>query len=76
MIVMEDNRRRCARNPKARAAIDATMVVLRAQFSSLGGDMEGTARGALKKVVLVACIRRLLGILNAIVRTSMPWQTA
>jgi hypothetical protein len=29
-----------------------------------------------KKVALIACIRRLLGILNAIVRTKTPWQPA
>ncbi|WP_073140117.1 MULTISPECIES: IS110 family RNA-guided transposase [Muricoccus] len=174
MTVMEGNRRRCARNPKVRAAIDATLAVLRAQLASLDGDIEGTvrasplwretenlltsvpgigdvtartliaelpelgqldrrklaalvgvapvnrdsgqfrghraiaggrtslrntlfmatlvavrhnavlrahyqaliARGRPKKVALVACIRRLLGILNAIVRTNTPWQPA
>ena len=34
------------------------------------------ARGRLKKVALVACMRRLLGILNAILRTRTPWQCA
>ena len=33
-------------------------------------------RGRPKKVALVACMRRLLGILNAIVRTKTPWQCA
>lgn len=33
-------------------------------------------RGRPKKVALVACMRRLLGILNAIVRTKTPWQSA
>jgi transposase len=33
-------------------------------------------RGRPKKVALVACMRRLLGILNAIMRTSTPWQCA
>ncbi|MBE9202151.1 IS110 family transposase [Nodularia sp. LEGE 06071] len=33
-------------------------------------------RGRPKKVALVACMRRLLGILNAIIRTASPWQTA
>jgi len=31
-------------------------------------------RGRPKKVALVACMRRLLGILNAIMRTKTPWQ--
>jgi transposase len=34
------------------------------------------ARGRPKKVALVACMRRLLGILNAIMRTKTPWKTA
>lgn len=33
-------------------------------------------RGRPKKVALVACLRRLLGILNAILRTASPWQNA
>ena len=34
------------------------------------------ARGRPKKVALVACLRRLLTILNAILRDKQPWQTA
>ena len=33
-------------------------------------------RGRPKKVAVIACLRRLLGILNAILRTAAPWQTA
>ena len=33
-------------------------------------------RGRPKKVALIACMRRLLGILNAILRTKTPWQVA
>jgi transposase len=33
-------------------------------------------RGRPKKVALVACMRRLLGILNAIIRSGTPWQNA
>jgi transposase len=33
-------------------------------------------RGRPKKVALVACMRRLLGILNAIIRTNTPWRCA
>jgi transposase len=32
-------------------------------------------RGKLKKVALIACARKLLVILNAMVRNNMPWQT-
>ncbi|UZF94811.1 IS110 family transposase [Bosea sp. NBC_00550] len=34
------------------------------------------ARGRPKKVALVACMRRLLTILNAIIRSATPWQNA
>jgi transposase len=33
-------------------------------------------RGKHKKVALVACIRKLLGILNAMLRDNQPWQDA
>jgi len=44
--------------------------VIRSHFQRL------TARGCHKKVALVACMRKLLGILNAIVRTQQPWRAA
>ena len=44
--------------------------VLKAHYDQL------IARGRPKKIAIVACIRRLLGILNAIIRTASPWQTA
>ena len=44
--------------------------VIRAHYKSL------IERGRPKKVALVACMRRLLGILNAIIRTKTPWQCA
>ena len=34
------------------------------------------ARGRPKKVALVACLRRLLGIPNAIIRAHQPWRAA
>jgi transposase len=43
---------------------------IRAHYSRL------VERGRPKKVALVACMRRLLGILNAIVRTQTPWRAA
>ena len=44
--------------------------VLRAHYRRL------TGRGRPKKVALVACMRRFLAILNAILRTGSPWQPA
>lgn len=44
--------------------------VIKAHYAQL------TARGRPKKVAIVACMRRLLGILNAIIRTASPWQPA
>jgi transposase len=34
------------------------------------------SRGRPKKVAIVACMRRLLAILNAIIRTGQPWRHA
>jgi transposase len=33
-------------------------------------------RGRPKKVAIIACLRQLLTILNAIVRTKSPWKIA
>lgn len=44
--------------------------VLKAHYAQL------TARGRPKMVAVVACMRRLLAILNAILRTGQPWRTA
>ena len=44
--------------------------VLKAHYQQLIG------RGRPKKVAIVACMRRLLGILNAILRAKTPWQSA
>jgi transposase len=44
--------------------------VLKAHYTQL------TARGRPKMVAIVACMRRLLAILNAILRTGQPWQHA
>jgi transposase len=54
------------------AALAATRwnPAIRSHFQQL------TARGRPKKVALVACMRKLLGILNAIVRTQQPWRAA
>jgi transposase len=35
-----------------------------------------TARGRPKKVALIACLRRLLGMLNAILKSRSPWRHA
>jgi transposase len=44
--------------------------VLKAHYAQL------TARGRPKMVAIVACMRRLLAILNAILRTGQPWRLA
>jgi transposase len=44
--------------------------VLKAHYRQLVG------RGRPKKVAIVACLRRLLTILNAILKAKAPWQTA
>jgi transposase len=45
--------------------------VIKAHYAQLTG--RGRPK---KKVAIVACMRRLLGILNAIIRTASPWQDA
>ena len=44
--------------------------VLKAHYRQLAG------RGRPKKVAIVACLRRRLTILNAILKAKAPWQTA
>jgi len=60
------------RNALYMATLSATRwnPVIRQHYKSL------VERGRPKKVALVACMRRLLGILNAIIRTKTPWQNA
>lgn len=60
------------RNVLFMATLTATRwnPVIRAHYDQI------IARGRPKKVAIVACIRRLLGILNAIIRTASLWQTA
>jgi transposase len=60
------------RNALYMATLSATRwnAVISQHYKSL------VERGRPKKVALVACMRRLLGILNAIIRTKTPWQNA
>lgn len=60
------------RNALYMATLSATRwnPVISKHYQSLVG------RGLPKKVALVACMRRLLGILNAIMRTKTQWQCA
>ena len=53
------------------AALVATKhnPVINASYESL------LARGKVKKVALVACMRKLLTIMNGIVRYNEPWRT-
>ena len=55
-----------------RATLVATRgdPVLRARYDQL------RQRGRPRKVAIVACMRRLPGILHAIARTGTPWKTA
>jgi transposase len=63
--------RTSVRNALYMAALAATRwnPVIRAAYRRL------VARGRPKKVALVACLRRLLTILNAVLRDKSPWQT-
>jgi transposase len=54
------------------ATLSATRCnpVIRAHYARL------VAAGRPKKLAIVACIRHLLTILNAIIRSRTPWQNA
>jgi transposase len=54
----------------------ATLAAIRWNPVSKGHYSQLIKRGRPKKVAFIACMRRLLGILNAIIRTASPWQTA
>ncbi|PHK93199.1 IS110 family transposase [Pseudoroseomonas rhizosphaerae] len=54
----------------------ATLAAIRWNPAIRGHFQQLTARGRPKKVASVACMRKLLGILNAIVRTQQPWRHA
>ena len=62
--------RAAVRNILYMAALSATRYnpVIRAHYQHL------LAEGKPKKVALVACMRKLLTILNAIIRTMKPWE--
>jgi transposase len=64
--------RTTVRNALFMATLVATRwnPVIKAHYTQL------TRRGRPKKVAIIACMRRLLGILNAIIRTASPWQPA
>ena len=64
--------RTSVRNALYMAALVATRYnpVIKANYQRL------IARGRPKKVAIIACLRQLLTVLNAILRTKTPWQTA
>ncbi len=70
----------CAASAGGRGAVRSAMYmatlvatrynpVIRAQYQRL------LAAGKRKKVALVACARKLLTILNAMMRNDQPWRT-
>lgn len=54
----------------------ATLVAVRFNPVLKTRHQRLTARSCPKKLALIACLRRLLTILDAIVRTQTPWQDA
>ena len=52
----------------------ATLVAIRHNRVIREFDERLVAKGKLKKVALVACMRKLLVILNAMIRTNQTWQ--
>ena len=63
--------------PNVRAALFvATMSAVRHNPTIRAFRQRLLAKGKPKMVVMVACMRKLLTILNAILRDRKPWQTA
>ena len=62
------------RAPVRHALYMATLVAVRHNPVLKAHYHELLARGKPKKVALVACMRKLLGIMNAILRTKTPWR--
>jgi transposase len=64
--------RACIRNVLYMATLSATQCnpVIQAHYQHL------LKAGKLKKVALVACMRKLLTILNAIIKSGKPWKAA
>ena len=54
----------------------ATISAVRRNPTLKTHDQQLVARGRPKKVTTVACMRRLLGIFNAILRGGTPWKSA
>ena len=53
---------------------EALMTTIRCDPSLRAHHQQLIARGKPYKVALVACMRRLLGILNAMIRDGLTWQ--
>jgi transposase len=64
------------RSTVRRVLFMATLVAIRRNPVIQRHYQQLVARGRPKKVALVACMRRLLAILAAILRTQTPWQPA
>ena len=64
------------RTARRNALFMATLVAVRRNAVLKAHYDAFVTRGRPKQVALIACSRRLLGILNAIVRTKTPWQPA
>lgn len=64
------------RRPVRSALFMAVLVSIRRKLPIAETYHRLTANGKPPKVAIVACMRRLLGILNAIMRDQKPWQNA
>lgn len=64
------------RAPVRAALFMAVLVAIRRQLPLANTYQRLVDDGKPKKVAIVACMRKLLGILNAILRDQTPWQSA
>ena len=64
----------CGRAPRRATLYRATLVAVRHNVVLQASDERLLAAGKAKKVALVACMRKLLTILNAMAKHQTPWQ--
>jgi hypothetical protein len=67
---------RTPRGPKALRGIERMLAALQAALTELDGEIGDQVRGSPAKAAVVAAMRKLLTILNALLRDQTPWQAA
>ena len=76
LINQENNRLKQSRDDDAKKSIRDVLKVLKKQLKSVDSLLvQMLAKGKESKVAIVACMRKLVTILNLLVKTNQTWQT-